>query len=479
MIHYHRLTLVVLAAALILTGCGRRTARESVGTKPPIYPDYKDVTVPCNIAPLDFEVAGATHIQATAEGQNSMTLEASGKEDIQWPLEDWHKLLMQNRGKTIKVTVSVWSDSKPDGVTYKPFTIAVDGDTIDGYVSYRLLPPGYVGWNKMAIMQRDLTDFDESVLVSNDQASNGCVNCHTPLKGSPRDWMMHVRSKGGGTVICQDGILSKTDISENGQSSHGTYPAWHPSGRYIVFSANEVLQAFYTHCQDKIEVFDMRSKLVIYDIARQTTKAIPQITDSLKWQTFPTFSPDGKWLYYCEAPSQPTMPYNAKDTHYSILRVAFDERTGSVGSRPDTVWSASRGGSASLPRISPDGKWLVFAHTGFGTFAIQHREADLWLINLSTGVAERASEINSAEAESFHSWSSDGRWLLYTSRRDDGRYTRLYIARFNGGRFSKPFMLPQKSPRQNHQRRFSYNVPELMKGKVVLDKDEFARFVKP
>ena len=97
-------------------------------------------------------------------------------------------------------------------------------------------------------------------------------------------------------------------------------------------------------------------------------------------------------------------------------------------------------------------------------------------MNLETGDMRSAEELNSPDTESYHSWSSNGRWVLFSSRRIDGRYTRLYIAHFDGeGHFSKPFLLPQKSPEYNQLRLQSYNVPEFIKGKVDSKQSEIKK----
>ena len=72
-------------------------------------------------------------------------------------------------------------------------------------------------------------------------------------------------------------------------------------------------------------------------------------------------------------------------------------------------------------------------------------------------------EVNSNNTESFHDWSTNSRWFVFSSRRDDGLYTRLYIAHIDAnGKASKPFMLPQRNPMQNVYNLFSYNVPEFI-----------------
>ena len=187
-------------------------------------------------------------------------------------------------------------------------------------------------------------------------------------------------------------------------------------------------------------------------------------------ETFPAWSPDGKWLYFCSAATK-DMPDERKDLHYSILKVNFDSAKGAFGDIVDTVYNARLdGGSASFPRISPDGRYMLFTLADFGTFPIWHNEADLKMIDLKSGDKVDINEWNDKEnTESYHSWSKNSRWVIFSSRRLDGRYTRLFIAGFDkNGKPQKPFLLPQKDPRQNTLRLKSYNIPEFIDGRVEM-----------
>ena len=128
------------------------------------------------------------------------------------------------------------------------------------------------------------------------------------------------------------------------------------------------------------------------------------------------------------------------------------------------------GGSASHPRVSADGRYLLYTWAEYGTFPIWHEEADLRMIDLETMQHVDVSVWNDEDqADSYHSWSSDGRWVMFGSRRADGRYTHIYIAYLDEeGNPDKPFLLPQKDPRYNEWRLKSYNIPEFIKDKVEL-----------
>ncbi len=469
----------VILCSVLLTccSCGRKAPQHHSEDLPPIFPDYTDVFIPANIAPLNFGIEDATAIQAVISDNGTTLLEANGKDYVKFPPSKWKDLLQRYRGKEISISVSAWSKKNPDGIRYKDFKIYIDGSEIDDYVAYRLIPPGYIGWNKMAIMQRQLSSFSETPIITNNENEGGCINCHNFCKGSPEHYMLHARNKGGGTIIVKDGVMSKRDIAFG--SFKATYPCWHPDGRYIAFSVNDVHQSFYSHCASKIEVFDFSSDLVIYDSKEDRVIEDTRFTDTLHMETFPAFSPDGKTLFFCSAEPH-ILPYEVDSMHYSVLRVPFDATTGKLGTPVDTVYNArTQGGSASHPRVSPDGKYLLISRADCGTFTIHHPEADLILINLETGDICKPENINSDSApDSYHSWSSNGKWVAFTSRRTDGRTTDLYFARFNAGHFSKPFLLPQKNPYKNLQRFFSYNVPEFVTGKVNTNRDKMSQMLQ-
>ena len=475
---HHILYGLIAGSLLLLTGCHSREAKEQSNQKPPIFPDYVNVTIPPNLSPVNFRINGADRVTATFSVSKELLMEVSGDDHIEIPIDKWRDMLTRHKGQDISVAVSAWTREKPDGISYAPFSIHIDTNPIDSFVAYRLIPPGYEEWNKMGIYERNLTSFEQTPIVVNNQNNHGCVNCHSFADYHPERMLFHARGRGGGTVITNGKDLKKVDLASMGPMKSGTYPMWHPSGNYIALSSNVTRQSFYTHCHDKIEVYDLSSDLIVYDVRKNDVLADNRFNDSINWETFPAFSPDGKWLYFCTAKAV-RMPTQVKSLHYSLVRVPFNEANGSLGAPVDTVYSSwKQGGSVSFPRISPDGKYLLFTWSDCSTFPIQHKEADLKLIDLTTKTVSDATELNSPETDSYHSWSHDGKWLIFSSRRIDGRYTRLFIAPFRNGKFGKPFLLPQKDPNMYDNLLDSYNIPEFVRGKVEIPKDKLAELFK-
>ena len=461
---------------LCLTACNSwKTPESTADARPVIFPDYTEVTVPSNIAPLNFMVEDADYIQASFSHNGIEGLRVKGKDGvIRIPLKKWQEFVKTAVGGNIDVQVSVWNQECPEGMACASFPIHVVKDGIDPWISYRLIEPGYVGWRQLGIYQREMSSFEETPIVTNRASNTTCLNCHNYPSYSPESMMFHARGKNGGTILYNKGKLSKIDFKSIGPKKNTTYPAWHPEGRYIAFSSNTTHQIFFGQGKQPIEVFDTASDLVIYDTVTGDVLTDPRFMTEESLETFPSWSPDGKALYFVSyaAESLPVR-FNAS-IRYDLLRVSFDPETGALGSEIDTLYNSRiQGGSVSYPRISPDGRHLMYTLAEYGTFPIWHEEADLHMLDLETLQPVDVSLLNDAEnADSYHSWSSNGHWVMYGSRRLDGRYTRLFIAYMDDeGRPHKPFLLPQEDPRQNSWRLMSFNVPEFMSGKVDLPKE--------
>ena len=460
-------TTLLLTVCISLSGCSRiRKAARTADVQPDIFPDYIGVTVPVNIAPLNFMMEGVEHIQAVFRIDGKEQTVVCGNEGVvDIPLDEWRDMMSKAVGSKIDVEVSAWNDANPDGIRYKAFAINVSKDEIDPWIAYRLIEPGYEAWRYMGIYQRELSSYDEFEIVSNKTTKSACVNCHHFDNRSAKRMLFHARGKNGGTIFLENGKTHKVK-----PESKIVYPAWHPEGRYIAFSSNDTHQVFFGEGRQVLEVFDYSSDLVLYDTKENKVITDPRFNGEEFMETFPSWSPDGKWLYFSSAASK-KMPDERKDLHYDILRVEFDIKSGKMGENVDTVYNAkTQGGSASFPRISPDGKYLLYTLAEYGTFPIWHNEADLRMMRLDTGENVDISVWNDKEnTESYHSWSKNGRWVMFSSRRLDGRYTRLFIACLDkNGKPCKPFLLPQKDPRQNTLRLKSYNIPEFMDGRVEM-----------
>ena len=464
-------------ALLFICGCDRPV--QMLDEYPAIFPDYKGVTIPVNIAPLNFGIAdGCERIKVRFMHHDSIMMQCKGRRNINIPARAWKKLLRNASDSKMQVQVYVRRSGKWYG--YRPFDIHATSDLIDPYIVYRLIEPGYELWDQMGIYQRNLSNFSESAIIHNRLTERSCINCHSFHDYNPERLMFHSRGqKSDGTFLFADGRQQRVNTQTGKAPTAGTYPAWHPSGNYIAFSINVTRQAFHALPGKRIEVYDLESDLSVWDVKNNVMLRDTRFTCKEKWETFPTWSPDGKWLYYCAADPK-NMPFEIERIKYGLFRVAFDAATGRFGEQIDTLLLPETTGiSVLFPRISPDGRYLLYTASTHGVFPIWHNGANLEMIDLNDFSDVDIQAINSDEADSYHAWSSNGRWIVFSSRRIDGLYTHLYFAYFDAsGKIHKPFLLPQKTPDHYARSLRSYNIPEFVKGKVKTNPYEISRTMK-
>ena len=436
---------------------------------PPIYPDYCDITIPENIAPLNFLLRGDCEAVEVKAGET--TINSKGNEVV-FGMDDWKELLSQYAGKQISITVTALIDGQ--WTEFRPFTWTVVKDKIDPYLTYRLIEPDYEIWNQIQIQQRCVENFDVNALGHYEQLENRCMNCHTYGNQDPQLSMMYVRGPGGGAILNQSGNLRKLNLKTSDMVSGSVYFGFSPDGRYITFSTNVIIPGFHSLASKRLEVFDSKSDVYVADLKTNTMLRSPLLSDSTVFETFPTFSPDGKYIYYCAADSV-LLPRDIKQLKYKLVRIPFDESTGQFGNSVDTLHLPDSK-SVCHPRISPDGKHLLYTIADYGTFPIWHPEADLQMMDLGTGRIDTLKIVNSDKSDTYHSWSSNSRWFVFASKRDDGLYGKPYFCYVDqNGKAHKPFCLPQQHPTFYDNNLKSFNAPELGKGKVPFDIDDVVR----
>ncbi len=434
---------------------------------PPIYPDYIGVTVPVGIAPLNFNLPEEyAKIKVKVYGSRGGELTARGKY-ARFNVGEWHALLEKNAGAPL--SFEVLAKKGGQWIQFREFRMYVSEYPLTDYgITYRKFAPGYETFSKIGIYQRNIHNFDESPIIEGNLIPGQCVGCHTANATSSGQYLFHVRGKHGATVIQSDGVrrwlVTKTDSTV----SNAVYSYWHPSGEYIAHSTNHIHQLFWTGNNERyIEVYDDISDVVVQDVKSNEMILAPLLMTE-DFETYPAFSPDGRTLYYCSAPVT-DVPQNVEDVHYNLCSVSFDPETGKIGEKADTLIDAfAAGKSVTFPRPSFDGKWVLYTLSDFGNFPINHKEADLWLMDAGTGECHPLEKANSEFDESFHNWSSDSHWVLFSSRRDDTLYSQIYFCCIDGeGNASKPFVLPQRNPlKYYHGTLFTFNVPDFTKEKV-------------
>ena len=470
---------IAIPVALMLLGCSRHDFADAVdGSAGPlvIYPDYKEVTIPANIAPLNFRYAMKDIRGAKTTftlGERSVTLKGT---EVEWRLGAWKAFLADAAGQTVTVSAEAVVDGQP---VSDRWSFYVSEDAVDGWLTYRLIEPAYQMFNEVSIMERCVENFDETTICDHTVTDNSCMNCHVHGQQRGDYSLYYIRGPKGGSILNKDGKLRKLTLNAPGMLSGTVYGELHPSGRFGVFSTNIILPSFHAMPGGRMEVYDSASDLTVADFDNNVMINLPHVAQSEKWETFPCFSADGKSVYWCVADSL-LVPDDLAQVRYDLVRADFDTSNGHISTQVDTVWSAqAHQASACHPKASPDGRWLLFTVADYGTFPLFHTESTLNLMDLETGEVRPLDEIKGNKSDTYHSWSSNSRWFVFASKRGDGTYGKPYFCHLDAdGRTTKPFVLPQKSSRFYLYNLKSFNIPDLGSSSTGMTIRDAARMFK-
>ncbi|MDE7149730.1 MAG: hypothetical protein K2O01_04900, partial [Bacteroidales bacterium] len=367
-----------------------------------------------------------------------------------------------------------------DDRTYAPLHWFVAEDSIDPYLVYRLVAPGDGVYRVLGLYERNMANFHTRPLMLNTVSEDNCMNCHTFRNGEADEMIVHWRFPSEGSLLqTPDGprkIALSPEASRLGLRL--IYPAYHPQGRYIAFSTNHLLGiGGYEAHRRFFNSIDSLSHIVLYDVLENRLFTTPALWNTETEYTYPAWSPDGDQLYFCSAPKEdraflathPSEKQRIERIRFDLVCVTFNPTTGTVGDSVRTLLAADGyNGSFALPRVNPaDPNCIAVNISPYSSFPARAL-GDMGLLFLDKADTaiyiryfEPADMLNSSEAESFHSWSRNGRWIIYASKRQDGYFSLPYIAHFDGKTFAKPFLLPQKDGHYYRGFLKSFNLPEL------------------
>jgi hypothetical protein len=485
------LVLLVASAAFGLRGSKASIEQSSPAGRPAkIYPDYCGIVIPPNIAPLNFRVEEpGTDYFVRIYCKQSKPIELSGKTaKVVIPQGRWRELLNANRGEELHLDIFVKSQ-EGKWRQFSTITNTIAREDIDGYLVYRKIHPGHNILAEMGIYQRNLTNYDESPVLRNKSFSNGCVNCHSFCRNKTDNMLLQVRSPNKPSMLLiRDGIASNVDSRTGFSSKPMGHAAWHPSGKVIAFALYDVILFYHTARSEVRDALDRDSAMGYYIVDSKTIKTIPQLSDKEYLETWPCWSADGRYLYFSRAPKLWTGDKDPLDYYkklkYDLVRISYDVDSDRWGELETVVSGESAGKSIVLPRISPDGRWLLFCMCNYGAWSGFQEDSDIYIVDLDaaqkTGKYEyRALEANSDKADYWKSWSSNSRWIVFSSKRDDGMFTKSYFSYIDAnGVAHKPFVLPQKDPAFYDSFVKIYQMPELVSELVPVTSEGLAHLIR-
>jgi len=244
------------------------------------------------------------------------------------------------------------------------------------------------------------------------------------------------------------GFMSQ--VSPDGQNVVTTF-----KGAYYVnnFKDYRFLQVFYP----------TRGILAWYNRADNRRQPLPGADDPRYVHTDAVWSPDGKYLVFARAEAKDPYPEGWKPAEhasdpdetpiqYDLYRIPFN---GGRGGQPEPIAGASHNGmSNSFPKVSPDGRWIVFveAHNG----QLMRPDSQLYIVPAEGGTARRM-RANTALMNSWHSFSPNGRWLVFSSKARSP-YTQMYLTHLDEQGNDSPPILIENTTAANR----AVNIPEFV-----------------
>ena len=237
-----------------------------------------------------------------------------------------------------------------------------------------------------------------------------------------------------------------------------------PDGRYAVTTLNEDVYVANFKDYRFLQVFyPTRGILGWYNRATGQMAALPGGDDPRYVQTNAVWSPDGKYLVFARAEARDAYPRgramaayandpNEVPIQYDLYRIPFND---GKGGRAEPIAGASRNGmSNAFPKVSPDGRWIVFVQCRNGM--LMRPDGRLFIVPAAGGPA-RLMRANTALMNSWHSFSPNGRWLVFSSK-SRSPYTQMFLTHLDEeGRDSPPILI-ENSTAANR----AVNIPEFL-----------------
>jgi len=275
------------------------------------------------------------------------------------------------------------------------------------------------------------------------------------------------------STISNDYLVRWSAFSEEGgQKRFGFMSQVSPDGKYVVNSIDvphtrgtrvldRLYNGFYWFYGFGQVFYPTRGVLAWYSKDTGKLQTLPGADDPNYVQTSAFWSPDGKYLIYSRATARDPYPTDYKKSnyandpnetqiHYDLYRIPFNNGRGGT---PEPIRGASNNGmSNNFPKVSPNGKWIVFVQCKNGL--LMRPDSKLYIVPFEGGEA-RPLESNLPIMNSWHTFSPNGKWLAFSSK-TPSFYTHLYLTHIDENGHASPPVVVENATASNR----AVNIPE-------------------
>ena len=466
-----------------------------------VYPADGSVFPPDIIAPTfrwqaAGEVAGPWRVRLSDHQDQVIASRSTSERSWRPSASQWEEV--KRRSVDRGVVFRVHAESKSGAISAAEITLHTASEPVGDSLFYREVPlpfldavrdPSRIRWRYGTI------DMEEGppVVLENLPV---CGNCHSFAdNGSVLGLDVDYGNDKGGygilpvskrMVMNDESIITWSDFRrEDGDLTFGLLSRVSPDGRYVISTVKD--RSVFV-ARDDLMIsqlfFPIKGILVVYDRESGKYFALPGADDPRYVQTNPVWSPDGEEILFARAEAHRSEELDRKNEalldftdvseftrdgdpfRYDIYRVPFNEGKGGVAKPLEGA--SGNGMSNYFPKYSPDGKWIVF--TKSKDYMLLRPDSELYIVPTAGGEARRL-RYNTERMNSWHSWSSNSRWLVFSSKQN-GPYTQLWLTHIDDdGNDTPPVVLERFTAADR-----AANIPEFVKlpGDAIVEiREEF------